>query len=88
MYIAASRPARLLHGSAISKMQDTIGRMYAPADSHARAFFVLESMIAAVPRDTSAVRPFMQPRRVVLSVLNPNDLMISEYWFVSPFAIS
>lgn len=69
-------------------MQDTIGRIYAPADSHTRAFLVLDSMKAAAPRDTSAVRPLMQPRRVVLSVLNPNDLIINEYWFVSPLAIS
>lgn len=77
--MAASRPARLLHGSAINMMQDTIGSIYAPADSHAREFLVLERMKAAAPRDTSAVRPLMQPKRVVLSVLKPKDLMMSEY---------
>lgn len=60
-------------------MHDAIGRIYAPADSHARAFLVLDRMKAAVPRDASAVRPLIQPSRVVLRVLNPKDLMISEY---------
>lgn len=77
--MAANRPARLLQGSVISKMQEIIGSMYAAADIHARAFFVLESITAAAPSETIAVRPLMHPKRVVLSVLKPKDLMISEY---------
>jgi hypothetical protein len=41
---------------------------------------VLHKQIAAASSDTSAVNPVTQPRRVVWRTVNPNDLMIREYW--------
>lgn len=50
--------------------------------------FAFANTIAAAPRDTKAVTPVTQPSNVVCNTVNPNELMISEYWLVRPFAIS
>lgn len=63
----------------MSRMLEIIGGMYAAAEIHARLLRVLLSIMAAAPRETKDVRPVMQPRRVVCRVVNPNDLIMSEY---------
>ena len=60
-------------------MQEIIGGMQAAIDNHALKLVVLANIMAAVAKDTNAVRPLTHPRRVVCKVENPKGLMISEY---------
>lgn len=49
---------------------------------------VLCNTNAAEIRHTNDTAPVTVPRRVVCRTENPNELIISEYWLVSPLAIS
>lgn len=44
--------------------------------------------IAAVPNEKNETTPETMPNRVVWSTVNPNELMMREYWLVNPLAIS
>lgn len=86
--MAMGRPALLLHGRVINMPLDAMCRIYEAAETQAREFRVLENMIAAVPIERRAVNPLTHPKSVVLRFVKPKGLMMSEYWFVRPLAIS
>jgi hypothetical protein len=44
--------------------------------------------MAAAAREKNDTIPVTVPSSVVWRTVNPKELMMSEYWFVMPFAIS
>jgi hypothetical protein len=86
--IPVTRPQRFDQGRLNSRILEIAAGMYATTEIQARQLRVLKRKYAAAPRENNDTRPDTQPRSVVCSVVKPNDLMINEYWFVMPLAIS